>query len=193
MELADAAERRRLDRALRSGIVDGIREQVPATRTVLIRTDHPQAVVDALRAIDLAALPEADQASGKEVIIPVTYDGEDLAEVAEILGTTVEDVIARHTGQWWTVEFSGFAPGFAYLLGEHGNMAVPRRSSPRTRIPPGSVGLAGEFSGVYPKASPGGWQLIGRTDLAVWDPEREQPALLGPGLRVRFVRAGEAR
>lgn len=192
VELDDGTERRRLDSALRNGLVPGITEgliieQVPATRTVLVKTDNPQAVVDALRGIDIDSLPEADEGSAEEVTIPVSYDGEDLAEVAALLGITPAEVVERHTGQVWTVEFSGFAPGFGYLLGEHNNLAVPRRSSPRTRIPPGAVGLAGDFSGVYPKASPGGWQLIGRTEVAMWDPDRDEPALLAPGKRVRFV------
>jgi len=117
----------------------------------------------------------------------VRYDGPDLDDVATHLGITRSEVVARHTGQVWTVEFAGFAPGFAYLTGSEGDLEVPRRHSPRTRIPAGSVGLAGPYSGVYPRPSPGGWQLIGRTDVTLWDAERDPPALLTPGRRVRFV------
>ncbi|GAB3580531.1 hypothetical protein GCM10027579_07350 [Calidifontibacter terrae] len=116
----------------------------------------------------------------------MVYDGADLDEVATLLGITSQEVIARHTGQVWTVEFAGFAPGFGYLIGSEGNLVVPRRATPRTRIPAGAVGLADQFSGVYPKASPGGWQLLGRTDLAMWDVERDEPALLTPGRRIHF-------
>ncbi len=97
------------------------------------------------------------------------YNGEDLAEVAQILGITVDEVVQRHTGSEYTVAFTGFAPGFAYLSGGHPSLNVPRRSTPRTRLPAGSVALAGTFSGVYPQASPGGWQIIGTTPVAMWD------------------------
>src|SRR4029453_3517016 len=92
--------------------------------------------------------------------------------------------------QLWTVEFAGFAPGFGYLTGSEGGLEVPRRASPRTRIPAGSVGLPGASSGIYPRASPGGWQLIGRSDAPLWDADRDPPALLTPGRRVRFVEVG---
>jgi KipI family sensor histidine kinase inhibitor len=95
-------------------------------------------------------------------------------------------VVARHTGSEWTVAFAGFAPGFGYLTGGDPRLEVPRRETPRTRIPAGSVGLAGRFAGVYPHDSPGGWQLIGSTTLRVWDLDRDPPALLAPGVRVRF-------
>lgn len=114
------------------------------------------------------------------------YDGPDLAAVAELTGLTEEEVVAAHTGSSWQVAFGGFAPGFAYLAGGDPRLQVPRRDQPRTTVPAGSVGLAGEFSGVYPRASPGGWQLIGRTDLVLWDLDRDPPALLAAGLRVRF-------
>ncbi len=96
-------------------------------------------------------------------------------------------MVAAHTGTAWTAAFSGFAPGFAYLTGGDPRLSVPRRAEPRTRVPAGAVALAGGFSGVYPRASPGGWQLLGRTDLAVWDLARDPPALLRPGVRVRFT------
>jgi KipI family sensor histidine kinase inhibitor len=130
------------------------------------------------------------RAGGEPVEVPVTYDGEDLADVATALGCDVAEVVRRHTAEQWTVAFCGFAPGFGYLSGASGAWDVPRRPSPRTRVPAGSVALAGEFSGVYPRESPGGWQLIGRTELAVFDLQRDPPALLLPGTPVRFVDVG---
>ncbi len=120
------------------------------------------------------------------MLIDVVYDGADLADVAELTGLDVPGVIEAHTGRPWRCGFGGFAPGFAYLVGGDPRLAVPRRSEPRTRVPAGSVGLAGEFSGVYPRQSPGGWQLIGHTDAVLWDVDRPQPALLMPGMRVQF-------
>jgi KipI family sensor histidine kinase inhibitor len=102
---------------------------------------------------------------------------------------TPEEVVALHTGTEFVVAFNGFAPGFAYCTGLAEERAVPRLERPRSRVPAGSVGLAGPYTGVYPTASPGGWRLIGRTDLTLWDVERDPPATLPPGTRVRFVRA----
>lgn len=170
--------------------IPGVVELLPAARTLLVsflpwRISHA-ALVRELRAI--SAEPAA-HGSGELVEIPVTYDGEDLDEVAGHLGIDRAELIRRHTGSQYTVAFSGFAPGFAYLSGGHPSLDVPRRSTPRTRIPAGSVGLAGRFSGVYPRESPGGWQLIGTTATPMWDVDRDPPALLRPGARVRFVEA----
>jgi KipI family sensor histidine kinase inhibitor len=170
---------------------DGVVDMVPAARTVLLVTDPARtslsAVADAVR----RTTPRPDARPGGEVVeLPVRYDGEDLEELAGLLDLTPQELVHRHTGAEWTVAFAGFAPGFGYLTQPGGQWEVPRRSTPRTRVPPGSVALAGEFSGVYPRESPGGWQLIGRTDVAVFDPDRDPPALLRPGIRVRFVEAG---
>ena len=119
-------------------------------------------------------------------------DGADLAIVAGDLGMAVEEVIDAHTRTPWRVGFCGFAPGFAYLIDGDPRLNVPRRAEPRSRVPAGSVALAGAFSGVYPRDSPGGWQLIGRTDAVLWDINRSQPALLTPGTQVQF-RARAAR
>lgn len=136
--------------------------------------------------------PAAVQAmSGEPVEIEVMYDGEDLADVGHLTGLGVDGVIRAHTGQMWTAAFGGFAPGFAYLIGENQALNVPRRSTPRTTVPAGSVALAGDFSAVYPRRSPGGWQLIGRTAARMWDLNREQPALLRPGAKVRYVAVRE--
>jgi KipI family sensor histidine kinase inhibitor len=120
------------------------------------------------------------------VVIDTVYDGEDLADVAELTGLSVDGVIAAHTCQIWTVAFAGFAPGFGYMVGENEALTVPRRSSPRTAVPAGSVALGGQYSAVYPRRSPGGWQLIGRTGARMWDLDRSQPALVRPGDRVQY-------
>ncbi len=119
--------------------------------------------------------------------VRVRYDGPDLDEVARLTGLTVAEVVAAHTGTPWRVAFGGFAPGFAYLVGGDPRLRVPRRATPRPSVPAGSVGLAGEFSGVYPRSSPGGWQLLGTSEAPLWDERRDPPALLGPGALVRFV------
>ncbi len=164
----------------------GITELIPGARTLLVRLSRPldQRFAHELSELDLPDAPVADDTL---VTIEVDYDGEDLAEVAGQLSCSVAAVVDRHTGQTWTVAFCGFAPGFAYLAPEHpGLLRVARRAEPRTRVPPGSVGLADEYSGVYPRPGPGGWQLIGRTRRPMWDLDQDPPALLQPGMRVRF-------
>lgn len=172
------------------GAFTAVRDVVPAAATVLLSLDDPGSLAGVRDAVT-ALLPGLDTAAGpadrdEPVEIGVRYDGEDLAEVARLTGLTWDEVIAAHTGRDWTVAFGGFAPGFAYLVGGDEQLRVPRRAEPRTRVPPGAVGLAGPFSGIYPRASPGGWQLIGSTDVALWDADRDPPALLQPGGRVRF-------
>jgi KipI family sensor histidine kinase inhibitor len=193
VELDDPGERRRLAAALATDPLPGVQEVVPAHLTVLVRTNPGaslQRVADLLRAADLAAVDHAPANPATDLLtVPVTYDGPDLADVAHHLGVDVAEVVARHTNQLWTVEFGGFAPGFGYLLGDEGGLDTPRRGSPRTRVPAGSVGLAGPYSGVYPHASSGGWQIVGTTTLQMWDADRDPPALLTPGRRIRFVEA----
>jgi KipI family sensor histidine kinase inhibitor len=188
VELDDLEQTLALLASLTETPVTGIEELVPAARTILVqwRTSacSRSALVDAISQRDISARAGRD---GTLIEIPVDYSGEDLAEVAALLGITPEEVIRRHTGSTYSVAFTGFAPGFAYLSGGHPSLNVPRRSTPRTRIPAGAVGLAGTFSGVYPQASPGGWQIIGVTPSAMWDLAREVPALLQPGFRVQFV------
>jgi KipI family sensor histidine kinase inhibitor len=160
---------------------------VPAARTVLVTTSGDlEGLARTLRKVTPAG---GTQTAGDSIEIPVTYDGEDLDDVALLLGCTADDVVARHTGDDWTVAFCGFAPGFGYLTSAS-TWDIPRRNSPRTKVPIGAVGLAGEFSGVYPRESPGGWQLIGRTSVWIFDHERDPAALFHPGRRVRFVDAG---
>ncbi|PRX92495.1 KipI family sensor histidine kinase inhibitor [Allonocardiopsis opalescens] len=164
---------------------------VPAARTVLVRVRPGPGVLAEVRAALAGLRPRAGaRADGGLVEVPVHYDGADLADVAELTGLSEAEVVAAHTGREWRVAFCGFAPGFGYLVGGDPRLKVPRREQSRVRVPAGSVALAGEFSGVYPRSSPGGWQLLGRTELAVWDPGREPAALLAPGVRVRFVDAG---
>lgn len=164
--------------------LDGTVDVVLGARTVQLRGDPA-----ALRRLVRDTRPSTRTPAGEadEVEIAVTYDGDDLADVAAHTGLSDAEVVQAHTGTPWTVAFGGFAPGFAYLVGGDPRLEVPRRDSPRTSVPAGSVGLAGEFSGVYPRSSPGGWQLIGRTDALVFDVDRDPPALLRPGAVVRFV------
>jgi KipI family sensor histidine kinase inhibitor len=181
--------------ALHAALVDnppeGLVDMVPAARTLLVVIDPAATslsrVTDAVRGTS----PGRDRrGSGELLEVPVTYDGEDLEEAAQLLGCGKAELVRRHTADEWTVAFCGFAPGFGYLTTKAWQVEMPRRSSPRTSVPRGSVALAGEFSGIYPRESPGGWQLIGRTQVAVFDPSREPAALLRPGVRVRFVEAG---
>jgi KipI family sensor histidine kinase inhibitor len=191
VELDDLDEVLALYAALTEQTMPGVVDVVPAARTVLVVVDRavtsPSGVADVVRSTTPGpgARPE-----GELVEIPVRYDGQDLDEVAALLECSTDEVVRRHTEHEWTVAFCGFAPGFGYLTSNSWSWDVPRRSSPRTKVPPGSVALAGVFSGVYPRESPGGWQLVGRTDLAVFDLSRDPAALLRPGNRVRFVDVG---
>jgi KipI family sensor histidine kinase inhibitor len=182
----------RLHAALRQLDPPGVVELVPGYRTVLIVADPERAgVLDELAAgLPGLELPPAGAVAGETVEIPVSYDGEDLPEVADLTGLGADEVVRRHTAPEYTVAFLGFSPGFPYLVGLDPALEVPRRDTPRTSIPAGSVGLAGNQTGIYPTASPGGWQLIGRTEVTLFDPTRDPPALLAPGTRLRFTVAG---
>jgi len=174
---------RGLDATRPSGVV----ELVPAARTVAVVVDPRILSLSTARGwIERSEPLDANDVEEREVVLDVRYDGEDLAEVARLTGLTERDVVAFHAGTPWRVAFGGFAPGFAYLVGDGATLDVPRRETTRTAVPSGSVGLAGVFSGVYPRSSPGGWQLIGRTDAALWDETADPPALLSPGTVVRF-------
>jgi KipI family sensor histidine kinase inhibitor len=177
-------------RALEAAPLPGQREVVPAARTVLVVLDRPPTDLDATA---LRRLPLADAGPAGDaplVTVPVVLDGPDLAEVARLSGRSVPDVVAALTGVELTVAFSGFAPGFAYLTGLPEDLHAPRRETPRTRVPAGAVALAGPYAGIYPRSSPGGWQLVGRTDAVLFDVDRDPPALLVPGARVRFREVG---
>jgi KipI family sensor histidine kinase inhibitor len=178
---------------LRNADLPGVVDIVPASRTVLVKLHRPRyqgAARQALSKLRLApeAIGEATTPTDAriDVVIDVVYDGADLDEVAKLTGLGPREVVDAHTKKPWRVGFCGFAPGFAYLVGGDERLDVPRRSEPRTKVPVGSVGLAGEFSGVYPRESPGGWQLIGHTEAELWDVDRDPPALLTPGLWVQF-------
>lgn len=176
----------------------GVTELIPGARTVLIQFDPDRTSSTALA----AELADRSGVSGpvgggsergleddrqlEEVEIPVVYDGPDLDEVARLTGLVPAEVIERHHSARYLVAFTGFAPGFGYLSGGDPALVVPRRSTPRTKVEAGAVGLAGEFTGVYPRPGPGGWQIIGHTEAATWDLQRTPAALLRPGVRVVF-------
>jgi KipI family sensor histidine kinase inhibitor len=181
--------------ALREAELLGVLDIVPASRTVLIKLAGPRYQAPTrqrLGKLRVTAEALSETALGDrraDIEIDVVYDGADLDEVARLTGMTPDQVVAAHTGTPWRVGFGGFAPGFAYLIGGDERLNVPRQSEPRTRVPAGSVALAGEFSGVYPRESPGGWQLIGRVSentAELWDVDRDPPALLRPGMWVQF-------
>jgi KipI family sensor histidine kinase inhibitor len=175
--------------ALRAAAVPGVVDVVPAARTVLVKLDSPrlQGVTrQRLRKMRVTADVDARADRSADVVVDVVYDGPDLAEVANHTGLTTAQVIDAHTSTLWRVGFSGFAPGFAYLVDGDARLRVPRRPEPRTSVPAGSVALVGEFSAIYPRQSPGGWQLIGHTDAVLWDLERPNPALLTQGMWVQF-------
>jgi KipI family sensor histidine kinase inhibitor len=169
----------------------GVVDIVPAARTVLVTLAARHQLGPARQQLSRLQIGADDiehhpVGGDADVTIDVVYDGADLAEVARLTELTVDDVVAAHTATPWRVGFGGFAPGFAYLIDGDPRLHVPRRAEPRTKVPAGAVGLAGEFSGVYPRESPGGWQLIGRTDATLWDADRAAPALLEPGMWVQF-------
>ncbi|MFV2112304.1 allophanate hydrolase subunit 1 [Micromonospora sp. LOL_025] len=172
-------------------------EIVPAATTVLL-DGVPDPATTAAR---IAAWPPRPGAPGGPTVagapaaaadlveVPVMYDGEDLALVADHWGVDVPTVVDRLRGTRFRVAFCGFAPGFAYLTGLPAELAVPRLPTPRPRVPAGSVALAGPYAGIYPAASPGGWLLVGRTDATLFDVHADPPARLTPGTRVRLMAA----
>ncbi|MCY1157788.1 MAG: carboxyltransferase protein, partial [Citricoccus sp.] len=161
-------------------------EAVAAAETVTLSFTHRAAAVAGARAVQALAIADRAGQSGRTVDIDVVYDGEDLVEVGQLTGLGADGVVRVHTHTLWTGAFGGFAPGFTYLVAEDDPLQVPRRSTPRTSVPAGSVAIAGHFSAVYPRSSPGGWQLLGHTDATMWDLERPSPALVRPGDRVRY-------
>lgn len=162
-------------------------EIVPAALTILVAhdgsVDGPE-VVEALR----SASPTASHSVAAPIVeISVRYDGDDLGVVADVCGMSTEEVVRRHSGALYECAFCGFMPGFSYLTGLDPALWLPRRATPRTRVPSGSVAIAAEFSAVYPGESPGGWHLLGTTTALMWDESAQSPALVPPGTRVRFV------
>lgn len=176
----------------------GVIDLVPAAHTLFIAIDPDTTTVKETEeaianvARQTGALPGApafERTADTTVEIAVTYDGEDLADAAGSMGCDVATLIERHTSEEWTAAFCGFAPGFAYLVGTHYQWHIPRRESPRVQVPPGAVAVAGEYASVYPRQSPGGWQLIGTTEHVIFDEHCDPPALLTPGTHVRFFAA----
>jgi 5-oxoprolinase (ATP-hydrolysing) subunit B len=187
----DAEQVTGLYRALEADPPPGFVDAIPAAETVLVVFDPERTEAAAVsawleEAIARAGAHEAVADQGPVVTIPVVYDGPDLAEVASRLELSVDEVVHRHAAAEYVVAFCGFAPGFGYLSGLDPALRLPRRSVPRTRVPAGSVAVADRFTSVYPSSSPGGWHLLGRTAMVMWDVGRRPPALLVPGTRVRF-------
>jgi len=180
--------------AVREGLtatpLPGQVDLVPAARTVLVVLDRPPADTDVAVVWRLPHRPSRSDDAAPTVDLDVVFDGPDLHEVATLTGRSVQALVAAVTSTELVVAFGGFAPGFGYLTGLPEELHVPRRTTQRIRVPAGAVGLAGPFAGVYPRASPGGWQLIGRTDAVLFAPDRRPPALLTPGTRVRFREVG---
>jgi KipI family sensor histidine kinase inhibitor len=188
VEVADLSAVAAVRTALERSPLAGQQELVPGARTVLVLLQRPPEDADVAVLRALRPVPPAGQEPGPLVEVPVVFDGPDLAEVATATGRTVAALVEELAATELTVAFGGFAPGFGYLTGLPPHLRVPRRATPRTRVPAGSVGLAGPFAGIYPTASPGGWQLVGRTDAVLFDVDRDPPALLRPGVRVRLRR-----
>ena len=175
----------RIQRERAGGWAPGLLDVVPAARTVLLDGIADQAALAAeIRSWSIAPSPPA---SGRVVEIECRYDGPDLGEVARQWGIPLERVAAVHSALSHEVAFCGFVPGFPYVAGLAGGREITRRDRPRTAVPPGSVALGDEYTGIYPRTSPGGWQIIGHTDAVMWDPGRDPAALLQPGDQVRFV------
>jgi KipI family sensor histidine kinase inhibitor len=168
-----------------AGALPAETELIPADRTLLFdQVADRAALARELSTWDPAA---ASGPAARVVEIPTVYNGPDLADVAALWGVSVSEAVHLHTGLTHDVAFAGFAPGFAYISGIPAQLRVPRLDRPRTRVPAGSVALADRFTGIYPRESPGGWRLIGHTSVVLWDVNREPPAYLLPGDRVRFV------
>jgi KipI family sensor histidine kinase inhibitor len=189
LECESTAEVLAWTEALRQANLLGVTDIVPASRTVMVKVDgarYMPATRQHIEKLSVVADDDVVAPGSADVVIDVVYDGADLDEVGRITGLGAAGVVAAHTGSVYRVAFGGFVPGFAYLVGGDPRLDVPRRDEPRTRVPAGSVALAGEFSGVYPRETPGGWLLIGRTDAVLWDIDRADPALLRPGMTVQF-------
>jgi KipI family sensor histidine kinase inhibitor len=192
LEFADTTEALAWAAIIRDAGMSGVVDIVPASRTVLVTLAGPRYQetvrqrLGTLRVDPIEAQESKRRRRKPDATLDVVYDGDDLDAVAELTGLTRAEVITAHTSSVYRVGFAGFAPGFAYLVDGDPRLHVPRRSEPRTKVPAGSVGLAGEFCGVYPRETPGGWQLIGHTDAVLWDVHREDPALLVPGMWIQF-------
>ena len=185
------ADRHLVAARLRRAAVAGVDDVVSGERGVLVRfTPGAQIDVDGLRET-AEAVTESDVADeSAEVVVPLRYDGADLDEVARLTGLSTAQVVERHLAGAYVVAFMGFAPGFPYLDGLSPALRVPRLSTPRVRVRAGSVAIAGDRCCVYPDATPGGWRVIGHTDLPIFNVTASPPTPFAPGRRVRFVRVG---
>ena len=186
----------RVAAAIRAAALRGVVDVVPAAATVLVSVEPGSWEIASLAArlgeLASAPAPPLPAASTAELVLDTVYDGPDLAEVAALTGLTVADVITRHSDASYRVGWLGFSPGFGYLTGLDPVLAaVGRLATPRVAVPAGSVAIAGGFAAVYPNSSPGGWRLLARTAAVLWDPDRDSPAVLSPGRRVRFRPAGQ--
>jgi KipI family sensor histidine kinase inhibitor len=187
LDLGDNRLVHRWAAAVRKARLPGVCEVVPGLTTLLVSLDPEITNATTLRAALGELKPSPETASDDERhVIEVHYDGEDLDEVAHLTGLAVAEVVAAHTGTPWRVAFCGFAPGFSYLVGGDPRLRVPRRDEARVRVPAGAVAIAGEFSSIYPRVSPGGWQLLGHTGAVLWDADTDPPAVLRPGAVVEF-------
>lgn len=188
LDLPDNAAAVRVARAL-AALSDQLVDVVPGHRTVLVTWTTEPRHTEILAVAEVALGAADDRQPGRQIEIPVAYGGPDLGDVARLTGLSPEEVATRHLAGKYVVAFLGFAPGFAYLIGGDDGLNVPRLAEPRPRVPAGSVALAGPYSGIYPRDSPGGWRLIGVTQATLFDPTRRPPALLAAGDRVCFVQA----
>jgi KipI family sensor histidine kinase inhibitor len=195
VELAGAPEVVALRASLESDPPTGLLETVPGLRTVLVRFDAGRTDADQLadtllgRDVVTPSAAAREDGAGDAVVVRVEYDGADLDEVVAHTGLSADEVIAAHQAPTYRVVLIGIAPGFYYLAGGDPRLAVPRRRTPRTDVPKGAVGLAGDLTGIYPRLGPGGWQLIGTTRDELWHPTDLPAALLSPGTAVRFEAA----
>ena len=200
VDLGDATAVAHLTRAIGASALAAEVEVVPAATTVLVRVGDPRrgaapgrlaavrhALEDLLAQPDVAINAWAADAAADLVEIPVRYDGDDLGDVAERVGLTVAELITLHSGTVFLAAFCGFTAGFCYMTGLPERLVLPRRPSPRPRVPANTVAIADIYCGVYPAATPGGWNLLGTTAVSMWDARRDPPSLVSPGQRVRFV------
>lgn len=187
LDLTDNGAVHRWTAAVRAAGLSGVTDVVPGLNTLLVTIDPALTTQAALRAALNELRPRPLQVRDTDRhVIDVRYDGEDIHEVGRLTGLSPVEVIEAHTATPWRVAFCGFAPGFSYLVGGDPRLRVPRRNEARIRVPAGAVAIAGEFSSIYPRVSPGGWQLLGHTDATLWDADSDPPAVLLPGAVVEF-------
>ncbi len=185
---ANAAARALAEQVISSGFSE-VADVVPGARTLLVSLFPGREPSSELAEV-LGSMPAVGAAKvGSLHSVAVSYDGADLGDVARLVGLAVDDVVSLHSSAEYTVAFIGFQPGFPYLVGLPSELVVPRLSTPRARVPAGSVAVAGEYTGIYQAATPGGWRLLGTTDEILFDPSSSRPCRLSPGDRVRFVPA----